>query len=76
MDFIFSSPVQVSPSPRTGRRLLGSNGQSMMAEAAYSFPQESPLQGLTVKGAFGADRGALLGNNTAFQLTLAKQFSL
>lgn len=52
------------------------NNVSMMAEAAYSFPQESPLQGLTVKGAFGADRGALLGNNTAFQLTLAKQFSL
>ena len=49
---------------------------SIMAEAEYGFPKDSKLKGMTVKGAFGMDRGSLLGNNTGFQLTVAKTFNL
>lgn len=53
------------------------NNVSLMAEAAYSFAQQSQLlKGLTVKGAFGMDRGGLIGNNTGFQLTVAKSMNL
>ncbi len=53
------------------------NNVSIMAEAAYSFPQDSqPLKGVTVKGAFGTDRGGLLGNNTGLQMTVAKRLNL
>ena len=53
------------------------NNVSLLAEAAYSFTQESEfLKGVTLKGAFGADRGPLLGNNIGFQLTVAKTLGL
>ena len=53
------------------------NNVSILAEAAYSFTQESELlKGVTVKGALGFDRGPLLGNNTGFQLTVAKTLDL
>lgn len=53
------------------------NNVSILAEAAYSFPSVSePLKGVTVKGALGFDRGPLLGNNTGFQLTVAKILNL
>ena len=50
---------------------------SILAEAAYSFQQETqPLKGVTLKGALGFDRGLLLGNNTGLQLTVAKALNL
>ena len=52
------------------------NNFSLLAEAVYAFPQSSTLQGMTVKGAFGIDRGSILGDNTGFQLTVAKTFGL
>ena len=53
------------------------NNVSILAEAAYTFTQTSELlRGVTVKGAFGTDRGALLGNNIGFQFTVAKTLDL
>ena len=49
---------------------------SLMAEARYTFPQHSTLNGWAVKGAVAMDRGTLLGNNTGAQLTLARTFTL
>ena len=50
---------------------------SLMAEAAYTFQQkEGLLKGCSVKGTFGMDRGRLLGDNTGFQLTVAKAMNL
>lgn len=43
---------------------------SLMAEAAYCFSDKSCLRGWSVKGAFGLDRGKLLGDNTGMQLTV------
>lgn len=56
------------------------NNFSLMAEAEVK-PSALSLQapffrGMTVKGAFGLDRGSLLGDNTGFQLTVAKTFNL
>lgn len=46
---------------------------SLMAETTYCFPASSVLKGWSVKGAFGLDSGKLLGNNTGFQLTVARK---
>lgn len=43
---------------------------SVLAEAAYKF--EGKLNGLSVRGAFGADMGGILGHNYGFQLTVTK----
>ncbi|MGN0086333.1 MAG: capsule assembly Wzi family protein [Alloprevotella sp.] len=47
---------------------------SLLVEAAYQFRKAGSLdlRGWSVKGAFGLDRGRLLGDNTGFQLTIAK----
>lgn len=45
---------------------------SVMAEATYSFPEESLLGGWAVCGAFGMDRGKLLGDNLGGQITITK----
>ncbi len=49
---------------------------SLMGEAEYCFPRQSKLQGWSVKGAVGMDRGALLGDNTGVQLTIGKRLTL
>ena len=44
---------------------------SCLAEAEYKM-NVRPLQGWSLKGAFGSDMGGLLGHNYGFQLTLSK----
>ena len=44
---------------------------SFMAEAEYKFDNK-----WSVKGAFGLDRGKLLGDNTGCQITVAKRFDV
>jgi hypothetical protein len=51
---------QLYPEPR--------NNVSLMAEAAYELPH-----GWSVKGAVGYDNGELYGDQTGFQLTIAKR---
>lgn len=46
---------------------------SLLAEVNYTFPETSFLDGWSVKGAFGMDRGELLGDNTGFQLTITRR---
>ena len=41
---------------------------SLLAEATYQFKR-----GWAVKGAFGFDRGSLLGNNHGLQVTISKR---
>lgn len=49
---------------------------SLMAEAAYDFPQHSKLRGWSVRGAVATDHGRLLGNNTGVQLTIGRQMNI
>ena len=49
---------------------------SLLAEAAYTFPQHSKLKGWSVRGAVGTDHGRLLGNNTGIQLTIGHQMNI
>ena len=49
---------------------------SLLAEAEYRFAPHTSLKGWSVKGAFGMDHGALLGNNVGGQLTVAKRFNI
>lgn len=44
---------------------------SLMLEAGWNFTGRT-LRGFSIKGALGADFGAILGNNQGFQITLAK----
>lgn len=46
---------------------------SLLAEVNYFFPEDGWLKGWSVRGAFGMDRGKLLGDNTGFQLTITKK---
>mgnify|MGYP003314039386 FL=1 len=46
---------------------------SFLAEASYDFSHVKPLKGWSLKGAFALDRGKLLGDNTGFQVTIAKK---
>lgn len=43
---------------------------SILVEASYKFPETTKLHRLSVKMAYGADFGKLLGNNSGFQATL------
>lgn len=45
---------------------------SLLAEACYSFPSTSRLKDWSIKGAFGADKGKLMGDNWGLQVTIAK----
>lgn len=47
-------------------------GVSIMAEARYTFPDETPLQGWSITAAAGADMGKLRGTNQGIQLTVRK----
>lgn len=47
---------------------------SLLAEAAYCFPDCSVFAGWNVKGGLGWDRGGLLGDNVGFQLTIGRKF--
>ena len=49
---------------------------SLLAEADYSFSQESALKGWGVRAAFGLDHGGLLGNNTGIQFTIHHHFNI
>ncbi|MCR5160005.1 MAG: hypothetical protein K6D37_12890, partial [Prevotella sp.] len=49
---------------------------SLLAEAAYVFPQHSKLKGWSVRGAVATDHGRLLGNNTGVQLTIGRQMNI
>ena len=49
---------------------------SLLAEAAYTFADHSPLKGWTVKAALGMDSGKLLGDNFGGQLTVSKSFDV
>ena len=49
---------------------------SMLAEVEYRAAEQSRLQGWSLKGAVGIDRGKLLGDNIGLQLTVARRFSL
>ena len=45
---------------------------SLLAEATYTFPEESRLSGWSVRAGVGYDKGRLLGDNVGFQLTVTK----
>jgi hypothetical protein len=45
---------------------------SLLAEAEYKMNMK-PLRGWSIRGAFGADMGSLLGHNYGFQITLSKR---
>lgn len=49
---------------------------NLMAEATWHFPEESRLQGWSIRGAVGMDSGKWLGNNYGAQLTVIKQGTL
>lgn len=45
---------------------------SVMAEAVYSFPESTVMNGWSVRAAVGMDRGKLLGDNYGVQLSVMK----
>ena len=49
---------------------------SLMGEAQYAFPEDSKLQGWSLKGAVALDKGKLLGDNVGVQLTIGKQLDI
>ena len=60
----YGSYANIYPDPK--------EGLSMLAEASYRFPDNSRLDGWSLRGAFGLDRGALRGDNVGLQLSVAK----
>ncbi len=46
---------------------------SFLAEVTYSFPKLFGKKGWAVRGAFGMDRGGILGDNTGVQFTIMKK---
>ena len=60
----YGSYANIYPDPK--------EGLSMLAEASYRFPVNSRLDGWSLRGAFGLDRGALRGDNVGLQLSVAK----
>ena len=46
---------------------------NMMAEATYSFPDNTKAKGWSIKAAYGMDLGGIHGNNYGLQITVAKQ---
>ena len=49
---------------------------SLLAEAAYSFPESSKLAGWYAKAAVGMDFGKLLGDNQGLQVTVGRRFKI
>ena len=49
---------------------------SVMAEADYSFPKKSALEGWEIRMGVGHDHGGWTGNNTGVQFTIGKRLTL
>jgi hypothetical protein len=45
---------------------------SILLECIYKFQESSKLKGWSIRGAFGMDKGKLIGNNEGFQITISK----
>lgn len=60
----YGSYNNIYPDPR--------QGLSFLAEASYRFPVKSRLNGWSLRGAVGLDRGELRGDNVGLQLSVAK----